>query len=48
MFTTRERYDPFPTRAFYAKLDVVWAKDKVHALHRLEFLIIPHNGVVGA
>jgi hypothetical protein len=45
MFTTRDRHDPFPTKALYATLDVVWAKDEVHALHRLEFKMMPHTGL---
>src|SRR6202048_489185 len=42
---SRERHDPFPTRALYATLDVIWAKDEVRALHRLEFVMMPHTGV---
>jgi hypothetical protein len=45
LFTTRERHDSFTTSALYATLDVVWAKDEVHVLHRLEFVMMPHTGV---
>jgi hypothetical protein len=45
LFTTREQHEPFPTRPLYATLDVVWAKDEVHALYRLEFVMMPHIGV---
>ena len=41
----RERYDPFLTRALYATLDVVRAKNKVCALHRLKFVMMSHIGV---
>ena len=44
---SRERHDPFPTRALHATFDVVWAKDEVRALHRLEFVMMPHTGVGG-
>ena len=43
--TTRERHDPFPMKALYAMLYVIWAKDEVRALHRLEYVIMPHTGV---
>jgi hypothetical protein len=42
---SRERHDPFSMRTLYATLDVVWAKDEVRALHRLEFVMMPHTGV---
>ena len=45
LLTIRERHDPFPTRALYATLYVVGAKDEVRALHRLEFVMMPHTGV---
>jgi hypothetical protein len=44
---SRERHDPFPTRALHATFDVVWTKDEVSALHRLEFVMMPHTGVGG-
>ena len=42
---SRERHDQFPTRALYATLNVVWAKDEVRTFHRLEFIMMPHTGV---
>ena len=45
ILTSRERHDPFPTRALYATHNVVRAKNKVRALHRLEFVMMPHTGV---
>ena len=45
LFITRERHDPFLTRALYTMLDVVWAKDEVIVLHRLEFVMMPHTSV---
>jgi hypothetical protein len=44
---SRERHDPFPTMTLYATFDVVWIKDEVCALHRLEFVMMPHTGVSG-
>ena len=45
LLTIRERHDPFPTRALYATLYVVGTEDEVHALHRLEFVMMPHIDV---
>ena len=45
MVISRERHDPFPTRALHATFDVVWAEDEVRALQRLEFVMISHTGV---
>ena len=45
MWTSIERHDPFFTRALYATLDVVWAKNKIRAIHRLEFVMMSHTGV---
>jgi hypothetical protein len=42
---SRERYNPFPTRVLHATFDIVWAKDEVGTLHRLEFIMMPHTGV---
>jgi hypothetical protein len=45
LFTTKEHHDPFPTRVLYATLDAASAKNEVHALHSLEFLMMSHIGV---
>ena len=42
---SRERHDPFPTRVFYETFDVVWTKNEVRALYRLDFVMMPYNGV---
>ena len=45
LIISRERHDPIPTRVLYATLYAVWAEDEVRALHRLEFVMMPHTGV---
>jgi hypothetical protein len=45
LFTNKEQHDPFPMKALNTMLNLVWAKDEVHALHKLELIMIPHTGV---
>jgi hypothetical protein len=36
---------PICNKALYATLDVVWEKNEVNALYRLEFVMMPNTGV---
>lgn len=42
---SNKQHDSFLTRSLYATLDVIWIKDEVHVLQKLDFIMMPHTSV---